>query len=87
MPRVGLSCADDGDAWRICVEDNGRGVATERKDTIFEMFERGDTGRQMGHGIGLALCRRIVERHDGRLWVEAAEAHEGSVFCFTLPKR
>ena len=86
-PRVEVSCSDDGEAWTICIRDNGRGVPGERMATIFEMFERGDTGRQVGHGIGLALCRRIVERHDGRIWVEAAADGEGSVFCFTLPKR
>ena len=86
-PRVEITCADDDEFWRICIEDNGRGVADERMATIFEMFERGETGRQVGHGIGLALCRRIVERHDGRIWVEPAAGGEGSLFCFTLPKR
>jgi signal transduction histidine kinase len=86
-PQVVIDCGDEGEFWRVCIEDNGRGVAAERMATIFEMFERGDTGRQVGHGIGLALCRRIVERHDGRIWVEAAAGGEGSRFCFTLPKR
>jgi signal transduction histidine kinase len=85
-PRVSVTAAADGDFWAVCIRDNGRGVPAERIDTIFEMFERGDTGRQVGHGIGLALCRRIVERHDGRIWAEPAPDHEGSVFCFTLPK-
>lgn len=84
-PRVQVQCEDEGAAWRICVCDNGMGVPVERMDTIFEMFERADGGRQIGHGIGLALCRRIVERHDGRIWVVRGE-DGGSVFCVSLPK-
>lgn len=85
-PQIEVRGEDAGEHWRISIRDNGRGVVPERMDTIFEMFERGDSGRQIGHGIGLALCRRIVERHDGRIWVEPAPGG-GSVFCFTLPKR
>ena len=85
-PAVRVAAADLGAEWQISVEDNGRGVAPERMKAIFEMFERGEEGRQVGHGIGLALCRRIVERHDGRIWAESGAAG-GSVFRFTLPKR
>lgn len=84
-PRIHVACDDEGAHWRISVEDNGRGVAPALRAAIFEMFDRGDGGRQSGHGIGLALCKRVVERHDGRIWVEPGAEH-GSVFRFTLPK-
>jgi signal transduction histidine kinase len=84
-PQVHVSVDDAGDAYVISVADNGRGVPSERRVAIFEMFERSDGGRTTGHGIGLALCRRIVERHDGRIWVEPGR-DRGSVFRVALPK-
>lgn len=84
-PRIGVSATEDEERVVVSVADNGRGVPADRAQAIFEMFERSDGGRTSGHGIGLALCRRIVERHDGRIWVEPAPGR-GSVFRFSLPK-
>ncbi len=72
--------------WRFSVTDNGIGIAPEYRDQIFAVFKRLHTQREYpGTGIGLALCKRIVERHGGEIGVEAAEGG-GSVFWFTLPE-
>ena len=71
----------------ISVEDQGRGIAPEKLDVIFERFQQGDASDSRalgGTGLGLAICRRIVEQHGGRIWVES-EPGKGSQFLFTLP--
>lgn len=73
--------------WKIAVHDEGIGVAPEDVDRIFGMLTRTrDAEGYPGTGIGLAVCRRIIERHGGRIWVESTPGH-GSTFCFTLPAR
>jgi PAS domain S-box-containing protein len=83
-PRVAVSAAREGAAWRVEVADNGIGIEPKYADRIFKMFQRLH-GRDAyaGTGIGLAVCKRIVERHGGRIWVEAPESG-GARFCFTL---
>jgi light-regulated signal transduction histidine kinase (bacteriophytochrome) len=67
------------------IEDNGIGIDEEYHTIIFQLFQRLHApGEYPGEGIGLALCRKIVESHGGKLWVEPA-AEKGSRFCFTLP--
>jgi two-component system, sensor histidine kinase and response regulator len=84
-PRVHVSARRDGGEWRFSVQDNGIGIDPAYFGTIFEMFERLDRKADSDStGVGLAICRRIVERHGGRLWVESART-EGSTFHFTLP--
>ena len=68
----------------MTVRDNGRGVDPREASRIFGMFSRAESGVD-GAGIGLAVCRRIVEAHGGRIWVEPAEGG-GSAFRFTLPR-
>ena len=82
-PRVEVSALRGGEGWIVTVRDNGVGVDPEHTGRIFAMFSRlnGDTE---GTGIGLAVCRRVVEAHGGRIWVEPAEGG-GSAFRFTLP--
>jgi signal transduction histidine kinase len=82
--RVELSALRDSQEWVVTVRDNGVGVDADHASRIFEMFSRANNKTE-GVGIGLAVCRRIVEAHGGRIWVEAAEGG-GSAFRFTMPR-
>jgi len=83
-PRIRVSAEQAGDEWIVSVEDDGVGIEPDDADRIFEVFESLHGGDQSGTGIGLALCERIVERHDGEIRVDS-EPGEGSTFAFTLP--
>jgi signal transduction histidine kinase len=82
-PRVEVSALRHPEDWVITVADNGVGVDPEQATRIFGMFSRVDSEAD-GIGIGLAVCRRVVEAHGGRIWVEPAE-DGGSAFRFTMP--
>jgi signal transduction histidine kinase len=83
-PRVEVSALRDSEEWVVTVRDNGVGVDPDMATRIFGMFSRADHEAE-GVGIGLAVCRRVVEAHGGRIWVEPAEGG-GSAFRFTLPR-
>jgi light-regulated signal transduction histidine kinase (bacteriophytochrome) len=86
-PNVSVSWRDAGTEWEFAVQDNGIGIDPKHAERIFGVFKRLHTEQEYpGTGIGLALCRRIIERHGGRIWHEPAE-DGGSIFRFTLPKQ
>ncbi len=84
-PRVEISARRDGELWILRVADNGIGIDPQYHEQIFRIFTRLHTRDEYeGTGIGLALCRRILERHRGRIWLESSEGNGTAVF-FTLP--
>lgn len=86
-PRLEVDAADEGDAWHLRFRDHGVGLDPDDAERVFVMFQRLHTEAEVpGSGIGLAVCRRIVARHGGRIWVESRRG-AGATFHVTLPKQ
>ncbi|QRV15994.1 MEDS domain-containing protein [Haloterrigena salifodinae] len=86
-PHIHVTAEKQNDEWVLSVQDNGIGIDSEKAEEIFEVFNRLHTPDEYaGTGIGLALCQRIVDIHNGRIWVES-ELGEGSTFSFTVPEK
>ncbi len=83
-PRIEIASRQEAGETVLLVRDNGMGIDASYRERIFELFERLDSGTE-GTGIGLALVKRIVEVHGGRIWVESEGKGHGSTFCLTLP--
>ncbi len=86
VPRIHVAADDGGGEWRFSVRDNGIGIEPQYAEKVFGIFKcLQPRDRSSGSGMGLAICRKILSRHEGRIWVES-ELGKGATFYFTLPK-
>jgi signal transduction histidine kinase len=83
-PVIEISGGNSGDSWQFAVKDNGQGIPPDQQDRVFEPLKRLHGNEIPGSGLGLALCRTIVARHGGRIWVESKADGYGTTFGFTL---
>jgi signal transduction histidine kinase len=85
-PEIEISCIEDASNLQFCLGDNGMGIEKQYFDKIFQVFQRLHGRNDIpGYGLGLSICKRIVERHGGEIWVESNEG-QGTKFFFTIPK-
>lgn len=86
-PRIHVSAYERGNEWVFSVTDNSMGIDPKHQERIFTIFQRLHSQQEYtGTGMGLSMCKRIVERHGGDMWVES-EPGKGAIFYFTLPQK
>ena len=86
-PHIMISCTENPQEWEFAIKDEGIGIEEKFYDKIFIIFQRLHTKTQFsGTGIGLAICKKIIEKHNGRIWVKS-EIGKGSTFYFTIPRK
>jgi light-regulated signal transduction histidine kinase (bacteriophytochrome) len=84
-PRIDISAEREDGMWKFSVADNGIGIDAKFSERIFQMFQRlHERGKFDGSGIGLAIAKKIIERHGGRIWF-VSSLGQGTTFSFTLP--
>jgi chemotaxis family two-component system sensor kinase Cph1 len=84
-PQIHVWAEREAQAWRFAVRDHGIGIAPQARGQLFGFFRKlQHRAEYPGTGIGLAICKKIIEQHGGRIWVESEEGH-GATFYFTLP--
>ena len=85
IAQISITCTEQDCEAVFCVSDNGIGIRPEYQNRIFGIFKRLHNRQIQGNGIGLALCKKIVEQYGGRIWVES-EIDAGAKFYFSIPK-
>ena len=83
-PRIQISAEPRSGEWQFAIRDNGIGIEPEDRESVFALFKRLHSNTS-GSGIGLSICKRIVERHGGRIWIDSIPG-KGSIFYFTIPE-